>query len=64
MPAREDETERHRKAAALALGQLDWCVEYLRRIRKTTISTQLRTNRTAIAQRLLKQEHDQARQRD
>ena len=62
--AREDQTERYRKAANLALDQLDWCVEYFRRIRKTTIADQVAENRSAIAQRLVRQENDRARERD
>jgi hypothetical protein len=62
--ARDDETERYRKAANLALDQLDWCVEYFRRIRKSTISNQIAENRSAIAQRLVQQERHRAREPD
>lgn len=60
----EDETERYRQAAHQALDQLDWCVEYFRRIRKPTISKQIARNRSAIAQRLVRQERDRPRERD
>ena len=47
-----DEAERYRKAAHAALEQLDWCVEYLRRIRKPELSKRVGENRAAIARRL------------
>jgi hypothetical protein len=47
-----NETERYQKAAYAALEQLDWCVEYLRRIRKTEISDRVAKNRASIARRL------------
>jgi hypothetical protein len=50
---RDDEAAaRYRQAARLALGQLDWCVEYLRSIRKYRLAKQLAKNRTAIRRRL------------
>lgn len=49
---RDKEAERYRKAAEMTLDQLDWCVEYLRKLRKTRISEQLAKNRSAIAARL------------
>ena len=52
MMARRDEAERYRKAAHMTLEQLDWCVEYLRSLRKTKISKQVAKNRSAIASRL------------
>jgi hypothetical protein len=48
----DDETARYRAAARLALDQLDWCINYLRRIRKGQIARALDENRTAIARRL------------
>lgn len=33
-----DQVERYRQAAEDALGQLDWCIRYLRRIHKERIS--------------------------
>jgi hypothetical protein len=50
--ARDDEAARYRQAAQLALDQLEWCVHYLRSIRKTQISQQLARNRAAISRRL------------
>jgi hypothetical protein len=52
MMARSDEAERYRKAAEMTLDQLDWCAEYLRRLRKPAISRQIAKNRSAIASRL------------
>lgn len=50
--AREDESARYRQAAYLVLGQLDWCIDYLRRIHKSTLADQLAKNRSAIRQRM------------
>ena len=50
--ARDNEAERYRKATEMTLEQLDWCVEYLRSLRKTKISKQVAKNRSAIAARL------------
>ena len=50
--ARDEEAARYRKAAQLALGQVAWCVEYLRGIHKTDISKQLAKNHAAISRRL------------
>jgi hypothetical protein len=50
--AREHESVRYRQAAHLALDQLDWCINYLRRIHKTTIASQLARNRSSIRRRL------------
>jgi hypothetical protein len=63
MMARSNEAERYRTAAHAALGQLDWCIEYLRRLRKTTISNQLAKNRSAIAARLPPGEDDRPSRR-
>ncbi|HKO25911.1 MAG TPA: hypothetical protein VJU80_00520 [Solirubrobacteraceae bacterium] len=54
---RDEETARYRRAAELALGQLEWCVEYLRRIRKFRLAQQLAKNHAAISRRL--EEHGQ-----
>jgi hypothetical protein len=56
--ANKYETERYRKAAYLTLDQLDWCVEYFRSISKPRISRQIAKNRSAIAQRLVREGHD------
>jgi hypothetical protein len=46
--ARSDKDVRYQKAAYAALDQIDWCVEYLRRIRKAELSRQLGKHTTAI----------------
>jgi hypothetical protein len=56
--ARSDEVERYRKAAHLALDQLDWCVEYLHKLRKPTLAKQLAKNRSAIGSRLTPRRED------
>jgi hypothetical protein len=56
--SRNDEAERYRKAAHMTLDQLDWCVEYLRSLRKTKISRQIAKNRSAIASTLARREDD------
>ena len=48
---REDEVARYREAAHMTLDQLDWCVEYLRRIHKPKVSRQLATNTAKLRQR-------------
>ncbi|MBV8944167.1 MAG: hypothetical protein JO286_02480 [Solirubrobacterales bacterium] len=50
--ARDDEAARYREAAHLTLDQLEWCIEYLRTIRKTRIANVLARNRSAIARGL------------
>jgi inner membrane transporter RhtA len=52
MMARRDESSRYREAAHSALDQIDRCVEYLRLIRKPTISRQLARNTSAIRRRI------------
>lgn len=56
--ARDNEAERYRRATEMTLDQLDWCIEYLRSLRKTRISKQLAKNRSAIAARLPPREED------
>jgi hypothetical protein len=46
---RTDEAERLREAAELALDQLQWCVNYLYRIRKRSLAERLEQNRGHIA---------------
>ena len=48
----DDETARYRQATHMALDQLQWCVEYLRTIRKTKISRQLDKSRLALIRRV------------
>lgn len=50
--ASDDEAVRYRHAALMVLDQLDWCVEYLRSIRKNQIADRIAQNRTAIMRRL------------
>jgi hypothetical protein len=50
--ARDEQAARYHKAAQLALSQLEWCIEYLRGIRKTDIADQLARNHAAIGRRL------------
>ena len=54
---RDEETARYRRAAELALGQLEWCVEYLRRIRKFRLAQQLAKNHAEISRRLEDHRH-------
>jgi predicted transcriptional regulator of viral defense system len=44
---------RYRRAAEEALRQLDWCVEYLRRINKPQVATRLAKNRDYIRKNLM-----------
>jgi hypothetical protein len=50
--ARQAEAERYRVAAESALDQLDWCVDYLHRIRKPAIAAALASNRSEIRRQL------------
>jgi uncharacterized membrane protein len=45
------EGERYRRAALEALGQLDWCIDYLYRVRKPDIAKALARNRKEIIRR-------------
>jgi len=56
MTGHSDEVERYRKATRAPLDQLDWCVEYLRSIRKAKIAKQVPKNRSAIARSLVRRE--------
>lgn len=51
MRATDQQARRYREAAELALEQLDWCIAYLRRIRKPNIARALEANRREIARR-------------
>jgi hypothetical protein len=50
----ERDTELYRRAAEDALQQLDWCIRYLRGIRKVEVSRALARNRNDIRTSLLK----------
>jgi hypothetical protein len=47
----ERERERYRRAAIEALGQLEWCIEYLYEQRRTEIARALSRNRRRIIER-------------
>ena len=49
---REGEAERYRKAADLALRQLDWCETYLRTIHKKRLAQRIAENNASIRRRL------------
>ena len=44
--------ERYRRAAEATLEQLDWCVDYLYRIRKPRIAESVSKNRAQIRRRM------------
>ena len=44
--------ERYREAAEAALDQLDWCIGYLHRIRKSPLADAVARNRSEIRRRL------------
>jgi hypothetical protein len=50
--AAQADAERYRVAAEAALDQLDWCISYLHRIRKSPIAVALERNRSEIRRRL------------
>ena len=49
---REDEIARYRRAAEETLEQLEWCVNYLHRIRKSSIADVIDKNRRHIRRQL------------
>ena len=50
-PRGEERANQYRRAADLAMEQLDWIISYLHRIRKHEIARALQRNRTSIAKR-------------
>jgi hypothetical protein len=48
----DEEATRYRRAAEETLDQLDWCVNYLHRIRKPRIAQAVAKNRTEIRRRM------------
>jgi hypothetical protein len=48
----DPEIERYRAAAMQTLDQLQWCINYLHRIRKDSIAKVLEPNRSQILKRL------------
>jgi hypothetical protein len=49
--SKNDTASRYRKAADLAIEQLDWVISYLHRMRKHEIARALQRNRMAIVKR-------------
>lgn len=45
------ESERYRRATLEALGQLEWCIDYLYGLRKAEIARAISRNRTRIIER-------------
>jgi hypothetical protein len=50
-PNQREEAGRYRKAADLAIENLDWCINYLHQIRKHKIANSLHRNRMTIVKR-------------
>jgi hypothetical protein len=48
---REREAERYRRATIHTLEQLEWCIQYLHRIRKESLAEALARNRAKIIDR-------------
>lgn len=46
------QAEQYRRAAEATLEQLDWCVDYLHRIRKPQIAEAIAKNRSTIRRRM------------
>jgi hypothetical protein len=49
--AHDEEAARYHRAAELALGQLEWCIDYLRSIHKNRLAKQLARNHAEISRR-------------
>jgi len=56
--SQDKDAERYRSAAQATLRQIEWCVAYLHRIRKSEIADSLDKNRRFIQDRL---EHEPPR---
>jgi hypothetical protein len=50
--ALDRDMERYREAALNALDQLEWCIQYLHRLRKPELARALARNRKQILERL------------
>jgi hypothetical protein len=50
--ARAEESARYRRAAEEGLNQLDWCVNYLHRIGKSSIAQVIERNRSHIRRQM------------
>ena len=48
---KKQEALRYREATNIALKQLDWCINYLQRIRKRSVAEALQRNRKTIVER-------------
>jgi hypothetical protein len=48
-----DEVDRYRRAAEVALRQLEWTIRYLERIRRTEIARALAKNHEFIRRRMI-----------
>jgi hypothetical protein len=51
----EDEAIRYKQAAEAALGQLDWCISYLRGISEFELAAGIETNETWIRRKLMRE---------
>lgn len=51
MAGNDERAKRYRRAADLAVEQLDWVIQYLHQIRKHELAGALRRNRMAIVKR-------------
>ena len=49
---REQEIGRYRRAAEETLDQLEWCINYLHRIRKSGLANALAKNRSTIRRQM------------
>ena len=48
----KQDSERYRRAAEETLDQLDWCINYLHRIRKPRIAQAIEKNRSTIRRQM------------
>ena len=53
----DEQVRRYQRAAEMTLEQLDWCISYLRAIRKKELARALSRNSDDIRQRLRKLGH-------
>jgi hypothetical protein len=58
---REEEMERYRSAAESTLRQVEWCIAYLHRIRKSALAESIEMNRRAIQDRLRQEPPERTR---
>jgi hypothetical protein len=55
---RHDTAKRYQRAAEMTLEQLDWCISYLRTIRRDELAKTLSRNRNHIRERLRERHPD------